>query len=177
MKILDSINSYNGFVIRPDSNILIACSGNGLLRVWELTQQKLIYQNAVDFIYPVINHNGSLLAVNTSPFTGNGYVHNLEYFRTADFSFVYSITLPWGSYTENPIAFSPDNNLQLIGNDNQVKIAQVSDGTILRSINAHTSGVVSVAFFPDSKTFATGSYDGTIKIWSITLIRQWTIIQ
>jgi WD40 repeat protein len=39
------------------------------------------------------------------------------------------------------------------------------DGKLLHTLEGHKSGIWSVAFSPDSKTFATGSNDGIIKLW------------
>src|SRR5436190_5964076 len=36
------------------------------------------------------------------------------------------------------------------------------------TLKGHTGAVVSVAFSPDSKTLASGSYDGTPKLWDMT---------
>ena len=36
-----------------------------------------------------------------------------------------------------------------------------------RPFRGHTNPINSVCFFPDGKRFATGSFDGTIKIWTL----------
>jgi len=36
------------------------------------------------------------------------------------------------------------------------------------TLKGHTDAVVAVAFSPDSKTLASASYDGTLKLWNMT---------
>ena len=39
---------------------------------------------------------------------------------------------------------------------------------LLATLKGHTDAVVAVAFGPDSKTLASASYDGTLKLWDMT---------
>ncbi len=63
---------------------------------------------------------------------------------------------------------SPDKNGSI------PEITRVSDsrssplgGTSVRSLQGHTSLVMSVAFSPDGQTLASGSQDETIKLWDV----------
>ena len=51
----------------------------------------------------------------------------------------------------------------------------VSAGRHLRTLTGHTGDVESVAFSPDGKTLASGSFDGTILLWELTT-RKWTVM-
>jgi WD40 repeat protein len=80
--------------------------------------------------------------------------------------------------TEDPVlsvAFSPDGATLASGwHDNTVQLWQVSDGTLLYTLEGHTAYVSSVAFSPDGATLASGSYDGTVRLWRVydgTLLR------
>ena len=64
------------------------------------------------------------------------------------------------------LAFSPDGNL-LAGTghvDGGVWLWDARSGNLKQEIKAHEAPTV-VAFSPDSKTLATGGYDGKLKLW------------
>jgi WD40 repeat protein len=67
------------------------------------------------------------------------------------------------------LAISPDGKWVATGGTGDFG-AQVwsMDKKINRDLIGHTSGVVSVAFSPDSKSLLTGSKDNTIKWWTLT---------
>ena len=48
-----------------------------------------------------------------------------------------------------------------------VKLWEVSSGRLVRSFEGHKSFVHSIAFSPDGKTIASGSYDHTLKLWDV----------
>jgi WD40 repeat protein len=71
--------------------------------------------------------------------------------------------VPYGVFF---LTFSPDNRmLGSIEMDSKVRIWRISDGLMLRSIDANA---VSLAFSPDSKLVAVGKDSGEITIWETT---------
>ena len=59
----------------------------------------------------------------------------------------------------------PDNQHALSGSaDNTIKLFNVNDGTVLRTLTHHASRVTCLALLPDGRRFVSGSYDGTARI-------------
>jgi WD40 repeat protein len=64
-------------------------------------------------------------------------------------------------------AFSPDGKRIVSGGylDNTVRVWDIESGQMLHSYTGHTGGVTCVTFFPDGKSIASASADGTARIW------------
>jgi WD40 repeat protein len=51
--------------------------------------------------------------------------------------------------------------------DNTVRFWDITSGTCISTFKAHGDGIDCMALAPDGKTLATGSRDGTVKVWRI----------
>ena len=66
------------------------------------------------------------------------------------------------------VSFSPDGQIIASASaDNTVKLWNVKDGTLLRSLAGHSSNVYAVSFNPNGKTLASTGNDGTVRLWNI----------
>jgi WD40 repeat protein len=77
-----------------------------------------------------------------------------------------------------PIAFSPDEKSVAIVSgkaDNQpsvVNLWSMTERNQFAILKGHRDSITSISFSPDGKTIATGSNDGTVKLWSATTYQQ-----
>ncbi len=75
----------------------------------------------------------------------------------------------WAAHSTGVLSidFAPNGNLATVGRDKTLKIWK-GDGTAIKTINASTDIVMSVAFSQDSNRIFTGDWTGTIKAWDAT---------
>jgi RNA polymerase sigma factor (sigma-70 family) len=66
------------------------------------------------------------------------------------------------------VAFSPNGQAVAVANyyDRTVRIYDVSNGRLLRTLHGHASGVNSLAYSPDGSTLATAGLDRTSRLWN-----------
>ena len=64
------------------------------------------------------------------------------------------------------MAISPDGKTIATGScDHKVRLWEITDGTLLRTLTGHGDYVTDLAFSPSGELLASSSTDGTVIIW------------
>jgi WD40 repeat protein/tRNA A-37 threonylcarbamoyl transferase component Bud32 len=135
-----------------------AATGRGV-RCWSAAGRRLLYG--------AIAPDGSTVAVADAT--------HLFVFQAASGKEIARMALPPGGFL-GALAFSPDARVLAVGpgmNDILGKVAlwNVAAGTPLATL-ALDGNVVKLAFSPDGRALASGSLDGSVKVWPVTVAGQ-----
>lgn len=155
----------------PNGSMIAADGRNGSILIWNVKQATITHTLRgpggpldVDF-----SPDGQLLVV--------GNLNNtIQLWRISEGKIIQTFTGHTDSV--NSTIFSPDgrliassagwaNNSGSTIKDRSIRIWRVSDGRLLRTLKGHSSMVTSVSFSRDSQTLASGSWDGTVRLWSV----------
>jgi len=69
----------------------------------------------------------------------------------------------------NVICFSPDKKEFICGDDfGRIERRNYDTKTVISTYTLHTKAITCISYIPNSDMFASGSLDGTVKIWNLT---------
>jgi hypothetical protein len=134
----------------PDGKVLASGANDGFARLWK----------ADGTLIATLPHNSPIESVAWSPnsatlATSDGKTRLWTADGTPLTTFADSTRLP---------AWSPDGTVVAVAHDNDVELWR-PNGTLITALSGHTSTVESLVWAPDGKTLASGSGDGTIRLW------------
>jgi WD40 repeat protein len=127
---------------------------------------KTIPANTAPLQAVTFSHDGRFL-VTAADTNFGANEQNVRMWRLNDGSLMRGFGQPDGQICWS-VDFSPDDSLLAVAQGSDVKIYQVSTGTLLRTLTGHTFSVFEVRFSPDGTMLASGSGDNRAKIWRVS---------
>ena len=161
--------SYSGHVeFTRDGSMVV---GEGVLN--KISNMGLKFWRVSDGVRTTFLPAAGVRTFTLSPngnFAATGSHLGIQIRRLSDGAILQSWTAHASSSGVHSLSFSPDGRKLASGgsyNDTEktVKIWNVADGSLERTLIGHTSGSNSVAFSPDGKLLASAGADGTLRLW------------
>ncbi len=159
------------YSVAASADHVVTGSQDGTVRVWDMSSGAALFTVTLHD-----EHSGYVLAVAASPdgsyFAATGYG---SYTRIWDRSGRLVAPLDFGHWaTGFTMAFSTDGKHLAHGSykstgDGRVRVFDVSNPSqpaVVQEITGHTGFVRGVAFSPDGLCVASGSADGTVRVWN-----------
>ncbi len=173
--------SHSGMVtslaFTSGNEIVASASDQGEIFIWKAPE------DISEDINPIIlaGHENYVESITFSPddtLLASGAGNEIRLWRTTDGSLIYSVNVPEMNITGvyaitdagtslNSIAFSPDGTILAYGRLGIIYLLRTSDGTLMQTLEGHTDSITSLKFSRDGLILASGSADGTIRLWGI----------
>jgi WD40 repeat protein len=161
----------------PDGKVLASGSDDNTIKLWDVAtgrELRTLSGHTGDVLSVAFSPDGKILASGSDDTT-------IKLWDVATGRELRTLTMytghvgPMASYV-SPVAFSPDGKTLASGLcvkwedfcciKGEIRFWEVASGALLRTLSGHTHDVESVAFSPDGKILASGSYQ-EIKLWDV----------
>lgn len=152
----------NTIDFHPQKNFLISGGADKKVILWDLNQQKKIYESEV--------HSGQIESIRFSE-NGDRYAtaskdKTIKVWDTHNHRLIYLLKKHKRGVRD--ISFSPDNRILASASDDKtIAIWDLSNGRLIKSFPAHDFVISALRFSPDGTTLISASKDKTIRIWNI----------
>lgn len=98
--------------------------------------------------------------------TGDIFIYDKEEFKRSDNNISQYIIIPTKEKI-TAMTFVKGNKIAVGNSSNEVKIFEIETTNLYKTITDHSSGINKLAYNKKLELLASGSYDGTIKIWDV----------
>ncbi|GIJ71468.1 Hsp70 family protein [Virgisporangium ochraceum] len=147
----------------PDGTRLVSVGWDATIRLWDVAGRRLVNSTADrvgDALYRVtFNSDGTVFATAAS--------YAVRLWETATLRSTYEVR-PGAlqrAYVEDAV-LSPDGGKLAVVTDDDLLVVDVTARTAPLPLVGHTGHIFSAAFSSDNDTVASGSIDGTVRVWS-----------
>ncbi len=157
----DHRDDVNSVVFTPDGSTLMSGSKDKTIRVWDVAtglQKEVLTGHSASIYSIALSPDGSTLM--------SGSDDNAIYFWDVATGERLEILRESAAGVDD-IAFSPDNTIIATERGRDILLSDIATGVQKQVLTGHTDGVNSIVFSPDGATLASGSNDGTVRVWEV----------
>ncbi len=158
------VGTILSFAFSPDSRLFAGSPDRYSIRIWDLTQNLLIFRFPTSFTGAVntmvFSPDGGILA--TGHYDGMVRLWNVV---TGEILLEFNT----GAVVQS-LAFSPDGSIIASGGsfeNSAVQLWSSGSGEMLRSLESPTSGIIRLVFSPSGQYLVSAAYDGLVRLWGI----------
>ncbi|KAF8248174.1 WD40 repeat-like protein [Wilcoxina mikolae CBS 423.85] len=148
-------------IVWSDPNTLVSASDDKKLRWWDVRSRESVYEFAVSELIGSceLSPEGNLISATAGK--------SVYFFEVASRRLIKSMTT---AYEVSSVALHQATRKFITGgsSDTWVRVYDYDTEQELEVYKGHHGSIWSVSFSPDGKLYATGSEDGTIKLWKYT---------
>ena len=158
-------DKVNSVAFSPDGKLLMSGSEDSTIKIWDVSQGQNIETHepiTIRMPFPVhtvaFHPDGQLLA------TSGGHVKILDITSQTEIAMLQHDDWVW------TLAFSIDGSYLATddGTGTTVKVWDIQEKQITKTLEGHTSDINFVKFSPDDQTLASSSRGGKIKLWDVS---------
>jgi len=145
--------------LKTDDNYIVSASEDKSIKLWDRRKGCEIATQTVDHAISGMSLNGDVLTVTYSKSVGLYHLPTLDLLRTH--------SLPCTMYAAS---LHPDKKYYVCGGEDFLLYkVDIETGRQLESYKRHFGPVHCVTYSPDGELYASGSEDGTIRLWQNTV--------
>jgi WD40 repeat protein len=159
-------HSINAVSFSPNGEYLAAAGGDGIVRVWNVTNGEPFNSNKRESFVKSIAFSPDNKHIAIAELNGRACVWEINNKEPIKCMLPSDKDKAAHKDSVNAVAFSPDGKyIATASLDKTARLWNVSTGQEVWGAMNHDEGVVAVAFNPDGKYVATASLDGTVNLW------------